>query len=186
MYSRANIADHPIHPALVAFPIAFYTSTVIALVAHLATRDPFWFRAALTANIAGVVMAVVAAIPGAIDLFAGVPSHTRARSTGLRHAGYNVAALALFAVSAWLLWDQWYDADVVAGRVALESAVPLVIALVGLASTVIAGTLGWKLVQTHHVGVAPSTDLRARPRPEAEQPGGAVGRTASQVRPSLH
>ena len=181
MYSKARIGDHPIHPALVSFPVVYYTSTVIALVAFAVSRDPFWFRAALTANIAGVAMAVVAAIPGAIDLFAGVPRRSRARATGLRHAVFNVAALALFSVCAALLWARWYDPDVIAGREALTTTAPLLIAIVGLAATGVGGALGWKLVQTHHVGVAPNIYGRPPGVPDA-----SVGRTVSQIRPSLH
>ena len=66
MYSKVTIAKHPIHPALVAFPVVYYTSTVAAMIIFLANGDPFWFRAAMLANVAGVATAVVAAIPGAL------------------------------------------------------------------------------------------------------------------------
>ena len=39
MYSKAKLAGHPIHPMLVAFPIAFYTATVVTLIIYAATRD---------------------------------------------------------------------------------------------------------------------------------------------------
>src|SRR5262249_26362635 len=96
MYTKARIAGHPIHPMLVAFPIALYVSTVVALLAHAGTHDPFWYRVALWTNLVGVVMAAVAAIPGLIDLLS-IPARSRARATGLRHAGFNVLALVLFA-----------------------------------------------------------------------------------------
>jgi uncharacterized membrane protein len=188
MYSRAKISDHPIHPALVAFPIVFYTSTVAALIAHAATGDPFWFRAALTTNIAGVVMAVVASIPGAIDLFAGIPHRSAARATGHLHASLQIAALALFTVSAVMLWNRWYARELIAGEVVIDGIAPLIVASLGLVATMIGGALGWKLVQTHHVGIEPN--LRPRPRRDHSHdpvlPRGAIGRTASHVRPGLH
>jgi uncharacterized membrane protein len=153
MYTKARIAGHPIHPALIAFPVALYTSTVVALIVHAATGDPFWFRAAMWTNIGGVVMAAVAAIPGFIDLIS-LPRHSRALKTGLRHAGFNVFALVLFIISGVLLINRYYGS--VAGTANLTWVAPLVLSAIGLCSTVVAGTLGWALVQTHHVGVRPT------------------------------
>src|SRR3954462_759161 len=95
MYSKAAIAKHPIHPMLIAFPVALYVSTVVALIVHVAVADPFWYRAAFWTNLAGVVMAAVAAVPGLIDLL-GLPARSRARATAVRHAAFNVLALAMF------------------------------------------------------------------------------------------
>src|SRR5678815_3431593 len=99
MYSKARVAGHPMHPMLVAFPIAFYTATVATLLAYIGTLEAFWYRVAMVANIAGIVTAVIAAIPGAIDLLA-LPRQSRARATGLKHAGFNLIATLLFAVTA--------------------------------------------------------------------------------------
>jgi uncharacterized membrane protein len=148
MYTKARIARHPIHPMLVGFPIALYAVTVVALLAHVGTGDPFWYRVALYANVAGVVMAAVAAVPGLIDLV-NLPSYSRARSTGLRHAGFNVLALVLFVGSGSVMYGHWRGG-------VLANEVPLVLSLLGLGSTVAAGWLGWTLVQTHHVGVKPT------------------------------
>ena len=189
MYSKATLADHPIHPALVAFPVVYYASTVAALVAYAFTRDLFWFRVAMTASIAGVVMAVLAAVPGAIDLFAGVPARTAARRTGLAHAAFNVGALVVFAITAALLWDRWSHREPVAGQpVTLDATLPLVLSVIGLCATAIAGSLGWKLVQTHRVGIEPNTPSAPRSSDRQRSSGVrvVVGRTASQVRPSGH
>lgn len=155
MYTKARIAGHPIHPALIAFPIALYTATVVALLVHVGTHDPFWYRAAMWTDIAGVVMAAVAAIPGAIDLFT-LPRRTRARVTGLRHAGFNVLALVLFAIAAVILWRNFHGTSDEAGGLRLDDTAPLVLGVVGLLSTITAGMLGWTLVQTHHVGIRPT------------------------------
>jgi len=149
MYTKARIAKHPIHPMLVAFPIALYATTVLALFVHLGTSDPFWYRVALYANVGGVVMALVAAVPGLVDL-ANLPAYSTARETGLRHAAFNVLALLFFAASAAVIYGHW-----VRGHV-LADGVPLALSLVGLASTATAGWFGWTLVQTHHVGVKPT------------------------------
>ena len=152
MKTKAAVAGHPIHPALVAFPVAFYTATVLALVGFEISGDPFWFRVGLVANIGGVATALIAAIPGAIDLFTTIPDRSRARRTGLKHAALNIAALTLFGISAGFLWGEWRGGMSPDGG-ALDATPPLIIALLGLLCTGAAGALGWKLVQTHHVGV---------------------------------
>jgi uncharacterized membrane protein len=157
MYTKASIARHPIHSMLVAFPIALYTSTFVALLIHAVTTDPFWYRAAMWANVAGVVMAIVAAVPGLVDL-ANLPSYSMARTTGLRHAALNGAALILFAASGAIMYG-----NRTAGH-ALGDVAPLTLALFGLATTALAGWYGWTLVQTHHVGVAPETYPLSRPQ----------------------
>jgi uncharacterized membrane protein len=128
---------------MVAFPIAFYVSTVVTLFVFLATKDPFWFSVALWANIAGVVTAACAAAPGLVDLLS-LERRSRARAVGIRHAGFNILALMLFAGSAGVLWSNTDTLDVTA---------PLVLSILGVCSTLIAGWLGWTLVQTYHVGV---------------------------------
>jgi uncharacterized membrane protein len=167
MYSKARIAGHPIHPMLVAFPIAFYTATVATLVAYVGTHEAFWFRVAMVANIAGIVTAVVAVIPGAIDLFA-LPQGSRARATGLKHAGFNLLATGLFVISAVLLYRSWTHRVMVDGEYAFEATIPLAMAVIAWVSMIIAGSLGWALVQTHHVGIKPALTRADRPSREPD------------------
>jgi uncharacterized membrane protein len=167
MYSKARIAGHPIHPMLVAFPIAFYTATVATLLAYVGTHETFWFRVAMVANIAGIITAVVAVIPGAIDLFA-LPQGSRARSTGLKHAGFNLLATGLFVISAVLLYRAWTHRVMVDGEYVFDATIPLAMAVVAWVSMIIAGSLGWTLVQTHHVGVKPATTRADRPSREPD------------------
>jgi uncharacterized membrane protein len=160
MYSRAKISGHPIHPALVAFPVAFYVGTLATLIAFQALRDPFWFHVAEWCGLAGVVMGAVAAIPGAIDLFS-IPSHTRARQTAIAHGLLNVVTLLLFVVATITMWRQWRTPL----EVTLDARLPLVLSAIGACTLIAAGTLGWKLVQTFHVGVTeqlPVNDLAPR------------------------
>ena len=149
--SRATILGHPIHVMLVGLPIGFYTGGVAALIALGATGDPFWRRAAMIVLFAGVVTALVSAVFGTIDLFAGVPQRTPARATGVRHFGANVVSLLLFAGAAFMLLGDRYGHPTLAERAWVP---PLALACMGLVLTLIAGGLGWKLVQTHGVGLA--------------------------------
>ena len=167
MYSKARIAGHPIHPMLVAFPIAFYTATVATLLAYVGTHESFWYRVAMVSNIAGIITAAAAVVPGAIDLFS-LPAHSRARETGLKHAGFNLLATVLFAVTALLLYRAWNHRVMVDGEYVFDATVPLAMGVVAWVSMVIAGSLGWTLVQTHHVGIKPALVRGDRPSREPE------------------
>jgi uncharacterized membrane protein len=147
MYSKAKIAGHPIHPMIVAFPIAFYTVSLIAfLVYQYGGMETFWFRLAYFCTFAGVGTAVLAAIPGFIDWAFGIPSESAGKKRGLIHMGLNVAALLLFAANAYNLYGK---CDVNLSDVTGY----WVIALVGVLLTLAAGYHGWELIATHKVGV---------------------------------
>ncbi len=146
MYSKIKIFGHPLHPMLVAFPIAFYTSTLVAFIVYAALQDPFWFRLAYTANAAGVVMALVAALPGFLDWLLGIPRKSEAKKHGLQHMLLNVSALVLFALNLWLNSGQWNAARP-------ETTLSILLPAIGFILTLMAGYLGWTLVQTHHSGV---------------------------------
>jgi uncharacterized membrane protein len=167
MYSKARVAGHPMHPMLVAFPIAFYTATVATLLAYIGTLEAFWYRVAMVSNLAGIVTAVIAAIPGVIDLLA-LPRESRARATGLKHAGFNLFATALFVVTAVIVYQTWTHRVMVDGEYVFDATIPLAMSVVAWVSMVIAGSLGWTLVQTHHVGIKPALTRADRPSREPE------------------
>jgi uncharacterized membrane protein len=146
MYSKMKMFGHPIHPMLIPFPIAFYTATLIAFIVYGINSDPFWFRAGYAANVAGVVMALAAGTIGFLDWSLGIPDGVHAKKDGLTHMILNLSALALFAVTLWLNSGQW-DSPQPTMRLAV------ILPLIGFALTLAAGHYGWKLVQTHHVGV---------------------------------
>ena len=152
MYSKAKIAGHPIHPKLVAFPIAFYTAALVCYIVYNSNSDPFWFKVALLANVAGVATAALAAIPGFID-WLNIPKDVPAKKTGTIHMICNVLALVCYGVAAWLNCPGWNDP---APR--LQMAIPLT--AIGFILTAIAGFLGWILIGKHHVGV----DIEHSPR----------------------
>jgi uncharacterized membrane protein len=146
MYSKAKILGHPIHPMLVGFPVAFYTATLLTYVTYAVTGNPFWFQVGVVANIAGVVSAAAAAIPGFIDWAFGIPNQHPAKTTGLEHMLLNAGALVFFGVNAYLQYGQWNEPNP-----AYRAAIAL--AAVGMGFVLAAGFLGWKLVQSYHVGV---------------------------------
>jgi uncharacterized membrane protein len=154
MDAKIKIAGHPVHPMLVAFPIAFYCSTLAGFIVYDATKNLFWFQVAISANITGVGTAVLAAIPGLID-WLYLPANSEAKTTGSIHMFLNVTTLLLFATNAFLVFPYWNDS-------APKTILPIILSASGVVITMAAGFQGWKLVQTHHVGI----DL-----PEADEPG---------------
>lgn len=187
MYSKAKIAGHPIHPMLVGFPIALYAATAVSLIAYGGTGNPFWYHVAFVANVAALVMALVAVIPGVID-FLALPNRSRAQQTAILHLAFNSFTVALFLVSAIVLGHDWYAKGPI-----LHFGWPLVLDLLGLASVVVAGAQGWKLVQTHHVGVKPTHfPVAMRPLEEADDLDelpyneGLTATSNSDTRPTWH
>jgi uncharacterized membrane protein len=146
MDSKVKIFGHPIHPMVIAYPVAFYTATLVGFVIYAATDDQFWLNLTIAANLAGVAMAVVAALPGFLDWLLAVPRGTEAKRTGLLHLTLNVTALVLFAVSLLVYLGSWNGP-------AKSAGLGIVLAALGVGATVGAGFLGWSLVQDHHVGV---------------------------------
>jgi uncharacterized membrane protein len=145
MYSRIKIAGHPVHPMLIVFPVAFYTAALAGYIAYAVNDNSFWFRLAYVANVAGVVMAIVAALPGFID-WLNIPSDSRAKKTGLFHMTANVIALLLYGINCRIQCGKWDDINPSLGPA-------IILTGLGFALTLAAGFLGWTLVQKHHVGV---------------------------------
>jgi uncharacterized membrane protein len=159
LHSKASIKGHPIHPMLVGFPIALYTTGVAALVMYAIQGDLFWYRGAMTLLFVGVGTALLAAIFGLVDLF-GIPREEKAaRNTGVVHFALNLVTLVLFAGAAFSLYAEWNRA----GAGPLAFGLPLILGAVGLALMIGAGALGWKLVQTHHVGIEDPGENPSRP-----------------------
>jgi uncharacterized membrane protein len=154
MYSRVKIAGHPVHPMLIAFPVTFYTTTLIAFAAYALTDNVTWWQLALRANVAGVITAAIAAVPGLIDWITGVPPNTPAKTTGRNHMLLNLASSALFVINLVVHRNEWTAMSDGSGTpFAPEPGVAIVLSILGVACMLAAGFLGWKLVQTHHVGI---------------------------------
>lgn len=146
MDSKVKIMGHPVHPMLVPFPIAFYAATLFCFIVYAVQGDTFWFRAGFAANVAAVAMALVAMVPGFIDWSLAIPSGSHAKRDGLKHMLLNATAFILFAVNLWANSGQW-------NSIAPVMHYAIILPLLGVLVTITAGFFGWKMVQTHHVGV---------------------------------
>jgi uncharacterized membrane protein len=149
MYSKVKIAGHPIHPMLIAYPVAGNSGTLVGFCIYAANGDQFWLNFAIAMNYVAVFGAVLAAVPGFIDWAFGIPRDSSAKQVGLGHMGLNVAALALFAVNLGVYGSHWNGPS-------RSANLGVTLAAIGVGCTVLAGFLGWVLVQNFHVGVGMS------------------------------
>lgn len=138
MSTRASIAGHPIHPMLVTIPIGLWIFSMVCDFGFIITGDSSWAVTAFYTLGGGIVGALLAAIPGLIDLL-GLDD-PRANRIGIYHMVLNLAIVALQAANFWLR-----TADEVAG------ALPRGISIVAVLALVASGWLGGHLV--HVFGV---------------------------------
>ena len=143
MRSRANIKSHPIHPILVAFPIAFFVGTFIFDILGVIYNNESLYGVAYYMQVCGIIGALLAAIPGAVDYFKTVPPNSSAKKRATKHALLNITNLVLFLI-AWILKGNNINPYVI-----------LVLELIGIILLAIAGWLGGTLVYRNKIGVDP-------------------------------
>jgi uncharacterized membrane protein len=140
MSTPASVKGHPIHPMLVALPIGLWVfSLVCDIVFHAGWGGPTWKVVASYTIAAGVVGALLAAVPGFID-FLSIRDR-RVGRTALTHMVLNLLAVALFAISFGIRIPHPLD------------ALPAVISAVGIVAVLVSGWLVGELVYVHQMGV---------------------------------
>src|SRR6185437_16942429 len=96
---QARVAVDPVRSVLSELPIVVHAATAVALIGHAISGDVAWYRAALISSVAGIVAAIVAAVPALADIVGLAASPWR--SLGRRLAACNaVAVVACSAASA--------------------------------------------------------------------------------------
>lgn len=143
--SSASIKGHPIHPMLVGLPIGLLTFSFLSDVIYRATGTSAWSRVAFYTLGGGIVGALLAAIPGLVDLVG--MRDPGAKRIGIMHMTSNLAAVAVFAISFW----QHGQGN--------ESGLPVALSFVGLALLGFGGWLGGEMVFVHGVAVSPAKRL---------------------------
>jgi uncharacterized membrane protein len=142
--TSARVAKHPIHPMLVVLPIGLWVTALAFDIIYAFTGRPGMRTAAFWNVAAGVVGALLAAIPGFVDWLSLTG---RASRIATYHMILNLAAVVLFAVN-------WF----VRTRVAADSPWPLILSIIGVVGIGISGWLGGELVYVHRVGVEEEQD----------------------------
>ena len=140
MRTPASVAGHPIHPMLVTIPIGLWIfSLVCDFVAMQGGANPAWSTVAFYCMGGGIVGALLAALPGLIDL---VSLPAGPRSTALTHMGINLTVVALYGVNFWMRMGA---PDKPGNLVWLSLGSVLLLA--------VSGWLGGKMVFEHGIGV---------------------------------
>src|SRR5438874_5389681 len=101
MRSTARISSHPIHPMLVALPLGLWIGSWIFDVIGAISGNAYLFAASFYSAVAGIVGALLAAVPGAIDWLTVVPPNSSAKKRGAIHGSLNVLILIAFLVIAF-------------------------------------------------------------------------------------
>jgi uncharacterized membrane protein len=163
--STAAIAGHPVHAAVVPFPIVCFTLVLVTDVLFWRTNNLMWQNFSSWLLFAGLIGGGLAAIFGAIDLLVR-PSVRRQRPAWLHGVG-NVVVLALaFLNSLVHSGDGW--TGVVPWGLTLSAVTVLLL--------IVTVWLGRSLVYRHGVGVsAPVPDavvMESRTTAPARRMGG--------------
>lgn len=99
MRTKASVNHHPIHPALVVYPIAFlHGAFAFGLAGRITKRrelDKIGRRLGLT----GIIAGAAAAVPGMIDYLYTVPPRSSGKRRATKHMIANGAALTLFGLA---------------------------------------------------------------------------------------
>ena len=148
MRTPASIAKHPIHPMLVPIAIGLWVfSLVCDLVHRFGGASPNWEIVAWYTMIGGIVGALIAAVPGFIDLLS-LPKEIQ--RTGIKHMVLNLTIVVLFAINAFMRRDGVTDAAIG-------------LSVVAIALLLVSGWLGGKMV--YEAGVAVDTQGALQPSP---------------------
>ncbi|HWI14199.1 MAG TPA: DUF2231 domain-containing protein [Burkholderiales bacterium] len=140
MRTPASIARHPIHPMLVPIPIGLWLfSFVCDLLFVFGTGVSLWFTLAFYTMIGGLIGAVLAAIPGFIDMLSLSGSRKR---IALFHMTINLVVVALYAFNIGLR---------ISGSE--QNTVPVILSAIAVALLGVSGWLGGHMVYVYRVAV---------------------------------
>jgi uncharacterized membrane protein len=151
MRTPANIARHPIHPMLVPIPIGLWIFSLVCDLVYVSEKFAgVWPTVALYTMIGGIVGALLAAVPGLIDLLS-LPAEPR--RIAILHMVINLTVVVLYVVNVWLRLSAPED---------LKGPIWLSVVAIGL--LMISGWLGGKMVYEYGVAVdsaaEPASTLR--------------------------
>jgi len=133
--ATAAIGGHPIHAALVPFPIVCFTLALLTDIAYWRTVNLMWQNFSAWLLFAGLVSGALAAIFGAIDMFAR--RRLRSHSTAVLHGIGNVVALILALFNSFVHAGDGWTAVVPMGLILSALTVLTMIFTVWLGRTMV-------------------------------------------------
>jgi uncharacterized membrane protein len=141
---RARIGGHPLHPALVHFPIGLWLAAVLwDLVGWWRSTEALWSQMSYGCLALGLAAALPAIATGLLEFFSMRSDHP-AIDTATAHMMAMAGAAALFGAS-WVVRAK-------TGIATAPDGVALSLTFVGAAVLAVGGWLGGTLVYRHGVG----------------------------------
>lgn len=140
--STAAVAGHPIHAALVPFPIVCFTLALLTDIAFWQTSNILWQNFSAWLLLAGLVFGALAAVAGAVDFLSR--AQVRAQRPAWPHAVGNVIVLGLAFLNSLVHAGDGWTAVVPNG---------LILSAVTVALLFVTVWLGGSMVFRHGVGV---------------------------------
>ncbi len=150
MESKAKLLGRPLHPMLIVFPMGLLIVSLFFDVLHAITGSAAWAQMAYYLIVLGVILGVVAAVPGVVDWMA-IPRRTRARRVAAFHAIISVTVLVLFAITWGMRLTDPFAPETTA----------VLVSVLGVALLLVGAWLGGELVDRLGVGVDDGANLNA-------------------------
>jgi uncharacterized membrane protein len=146
MESKARIFGHPIHPMLIPFPLALWTTSFATDVFFYLHRNGSLLLISKYLIAAGILGAAAAAIPGIIDWWA--IKDLEARKVANWHARLNIVALIIFCISLYFRLGRNGE------MVNRHLMIPFLLSFVGVILISISGYLGGDMVFRYGIGAS--------------------------------
>jgi uncharacterized membrane protein len=137
---------------LISFPIGLWIFSLVCDLVYLGGgQASIWATVALYSMVGGLAGALAAAVPGFVDLVS--LTERAVKKIALTHMAINLIVVALYAVNIWLRFND-----------PANTAVGIVLAVIGVGMLAASGWLGGEMVHVHGVGVEPQSGDSAQGR----------------------
>jgi uncharacterized membrane protein len=141
MSAPASFKGHPFHPMLVALPIGLWIFSIVSdLIFKFGWGGPVWNDVAFYTLAGGIVGALIAALPGFIDLME--LQNPKTMTIAIWHMFINLLAVALYCFN-FLVRMHRPPGD----------NLPILLSAIGIVLIIISGWLGGELVYVRGVAV---------------------------------
>ena len=146
MSSTASFKGHPLHPIIIPLPIGLWIFSIVSdLIFKFGYGGPVWNDVAFYTLAGGIVGALIAALPGFIDLTD--IENPKTKKIAIWHMVINLLAVGLYCVNFWLRMHR-----------APGDNLPITLSVIGVVFILISGWLGGELVYVRGVAVKQPPD----------------------------
>lgn len=143
MSTPASVNRHPVHPMLIPLPIGLWVFSLVSdIIFRAGWGGGIWNSVAVYTIAGGIVGALLAAVPGFMDLLS--IDNPKVKKIGLWHMSLNLLAVVVYAINLWLRMPSTLPP---------ASSLPVWLSVLGIVIICISGWLGGEMVYVHRVGV---------------------------------